>query len=144
MVKRDSQKGFTLLELLIVVTIIGILAALAVVNVRNAQRKAAENVLRGNLANLRKAIDDFYADKQRYPGSLQEIVDERYMRKIPPDPITKSADTWVEITEDPLDDLGSSDFSSDFGEGGAGQPGVIDVKSGAEGTTLDGIEYSEL
>jgi len=137
------QRGFTLIELLVVVTIIGLLAALAVVNVRHAQRKAAENVLRANLALMRKAIDDYYADKQHFPPSLQDLV-PNYMRRIPLDPITKTADSWVEVFEEP--DPDSQDFSSSFDDPNAGQPGVIDVKSGAEGETMDEppIPYGDL
>jgi len=141
------QGGFTLIELLVVVTIVGLLAGIAVVNVLNAQRKAAENVLRADLALMRQAIDNFSADKQRYPSSLEELVEAKYMRKVPTDPITKSADTWVPVTEEPdLDsDFGGggfSDFSTDF-ETPTG-PGISDVKSGAEGETLDGVPYGEL
>jgi general secretion pathway protein G len=137
---RKNQKGFTLIELLIVVTIVGILAGIAVVNVKNAKRKASESVLKANLTNMRKGIDDFYADKQRFPTSLQELVDEKYMRKVPPDPITESADTWIEIKEDALDQL---DQETDYGAEPV-EPGIIDVQSGAEGSTLDGVAYSDL
>jgi general secretion pathway protein G len=140
--RKRRAAGFTLIELLVVVTIVGILAGIALVNVRNAQRKAAENVLAGNLTQMRKAIDDFYADRQRYPSSLQELVDLRYLRAIPRDPITKSADTWVEIQEEPdYDSGGWGSGSMDFTA-----PGIVDVKSGAEGETLDEppIPYSEL
>ena len=137
---RTSQKGFTLIELLIVVTIIGILSGIAVVNVKHARRKAAEAVLKANLANMRKGIDDFYADKQRFPTSLQELVDEKYMRRIPPDPITESAETWIEIREEVLDQL---DQDSDFGAEPV-EPGIVDVQSGAEGVTLDGVAYADL
>jgi general secretion pathway protein G len=134
-----SNRGFTIIELLVVVTIIGILAGIAIVNVVNAQRKAAENVLKANLHNMRKAIDDFYADKQRFPSSIQELVDEKYMRKIPVDPITKSADTWQPIAEEPSLDT-AVDPLADPTLG----PGITDVKSGAEGMTLDGVPYNEL
>jgi general secretion pathway protein G len=143
---RAGQAGFTLIELVVVVTIVGILAGIALVNVRGAQRKAAENVLRANLTNMRKAIDDFYADKQRYPASLQELVDAKYIRSLPKDPITKSETTWIEITEQP-DATDSFDFSSTWSPGGDNdfqQPGIIDLKSGAEGQTLDGTPYGEL
>ena len=138
--ERKSQRGFTLIELLIVVTIVGILAGIAVVNVRLARKKAAESVLKANLALMRKGIDDFYADKQKFPASLQELVDAKYMRKLPPDPITESAETWIEVREEVLDQL---DQQTDFGAAAA-EPGVIDVKSGAEGATLDGTPYADL
>ncbi|HUO84758.1 MAG TPA: prepilin-type N-terminal cleavage/methylation domain-containing protein [Thermoanaerobaculia bacterium] len=142
------QKGFTLIELLIVVTIVGLLAGIAVIQVRFAQRKAAENVLKANLTNMRKAIDDHFADKQRYPGSLQDLV-PNYLRRIPVDPITKSADTWIEVQDDGgLSDPGSFDsgWDSNDWESDPGGPGVIDVKSGAEGETMDEppIPYGEL
>jgi len=137
---RVSTSGFTLVELLVVVTIIGILAGLALVNVRHAQRKAAENALRYDLFQMRKAIDDFYADKQRFPGSLQELVEAKYMRKLPLDPITRSADSWIEVHEEPDPNQPFSVTEEVTG------PGVVDVKSGAEGQTMDEppIPYSEL
>jgi general secretion pathway protein G len=137
---RKAQRGFTLIELLIVVTIIGILAGIAVVNVKNAKRKASENVLKANLALMRKGIDDYYADKQKYPASLQELVEAKYMRKIPPDPITESSETWIEVREETLDTL---DQQTDFGAAPA-EPGIVDVKSGAQGSTLDGEPYADL
>lgn len=135
-----GASGFTLIELIVVVTIIGILAAIAVVNVAGAQRKAAENVLKADLTNMRKAIDDFFADRQRYPSSLQELVDMKYMRRVPADPITKTADTWIEIQSEPEYDPEASWDSEEL----SGQPGIVDVKSGAEGQTLDGVPYGDL
>ncbi len=137
---RKSQRGFTLIELLIVVTIIGILAGIAVVNVRHAKKKAAEAVLKANLALMRKGIDDYYADKQKFPASLQELVDAKYMRKVPPDPITESPDSWIEVREEVLDDL---DQPTDYGAEPV-EPGIVDVKSGAEGSTLDGTPFADL
>lgn len=133
-----KSAGFTLIELIIVVTIIGILAAIAVVQVRNAQRKAQEAALRGNLHEMRKAIDNFYADKQRYPNSLSELVPQ-YLRAIPPDPITKQVD-WQEvqdIPQNPEDEPSSLDSA-------AQGPGISDVKSTAPGKTLDGVAYTDL
>lgn len=139
-VRRSTQLGFTLIELLIVVTIIGLLAGLATVSVRHAQRKAKENVLMANLALMRKAIDDFYADKQRFPSSLQELVDEKYMRVVPKDTMTESADTWIEVQEDVIDSLDEPTFGDEEFLG----PGIVDVKSGAEGQTLGGVPYGDL
>jgi general secretion pathway protein G len=140
-VRRPTQLGFTLIELLIVITIVGLLAGIATVSVRHAQRKAQENVLMANLALMRKAIDDFYADKQRYPASLQELVDEKYMRVVPKDAITGSADTWIEVQEDIVDSLDEPSFG---GDDSYAPPGIVDVKSGAEGTTLGGTPYGDL
>lgn len=135
---KKSQAGFTLIELLVVVTIIGILAALATINVRNARIRAEENALKYNLAQIRKAIDDYYADHQKYPPSLEDLV-PNYMRKIPADPITRSAETWQTEMEQP--DFTNDDFSGEYSA-----PGVYDVRSGAEGQTHDEppIPYSEL
>ncbi|MHB0969297.1 MAG: type II secretion system protein [Thermoanaerobaculia bacterium] len=141
---RRRQRGFTLIELIVVVTIIGILAGIAVVGIGHAQRKAQENILKADLANMRKAIDDFYADKQRYPSSLQELVEMKYLRRIPIDPITKSAETWVPVNEEPSFEESTSMFSDDYDS--AQQAGIVDVKSGAEGQTMDEppVPYNEL
>ena len=134
------QRGFTLIELLVVVTIVGILAGLALVNVRTAQRKAREAALRDNLFNMRKAIDNFYADKQRYPADLNELV-PNYIRRIPADPITKQVD-WETVMDDPMSLDG--EMSAETDPNAMTQPGVVDVKSRAEGTTLDNVPYPEL
>ena len=136
---QKRQKGFTLIELIVVVTIIGILAAVALVNVRNAQRKAQEAALRDDLHELRKAIDDFYADKQRYPSDLNELV-PNYVRKIPNDPITKQPD-WETVQDTPADPDQSADTNPDNATKG---PGIIDVKCKAPGKTLDNVPYSDL
>jgi general secretion pathway protein G len=142
---RSKQSGFTLIELLVVVTIVGILASIAVVNVKFAQRKAREAALRDNLHSMRKAIDNFYADKQRYPKDLQELV-PNYIRRIPKDPITDQQD-WEIVMDDPLaagtgedGELMSSETDPDV----ISEPGVIDVKSVARGTTLDNVPYTDL
>ena len=138
--RRKTQHGFSLIELIVVVTIIGILAGIALINVGTAQRKARETALRENLFQMRKAIDNFYADKQRYPSDLNELV-PNYIRKIPNDPLTMQND-WETVMDDPMSLEG--EMSADTDPNAMTQPGVIDVKSRAEGTTLDNVPYNEL
>ena len=133
----NHQSGFSLIELIVVVTIIGILAGVAMINVRNGVRKAQETALKDNLFSMRKAIDNFYADKQRYPADLNELV-PNYLRAIPPDPVTKQVD-WELVMDDP-----TNEETADPDPEAMTQPGVVDVKSKAEGTTLDGVPYAEL
>lgn len=134
------QRGFSLIELIVVVTIVGILASIALVNVRTAQRKAREAALRDNLFNMRKAIDNFYADKQRYPADLNELV-PNYIRRIPKDPITMQED-WETVMDDPMSLDG--EMSGDTDPNAMTQPGVVDIKSRAQGTTLDNVPYPDL
>lgn len=134
------QRGFSLIELIVVVTIVGILASIALVNVRTAQRKAREAALRDNLFNMRKAIDNFYADKQRYPADLNELV-PNYIRRIPKDPITMQ-DDWETVMDDPMSLDG--EMSADTDPNAMAQPGIVDIKSRAEGTTLDNVPYPDL
>jgi general secretion pathway protein G len=136
--RRRMQKGFTLIELLVVVTIVGILAAVAVVNVKYAQRKAREAAMMDDLMKMREAIDNFYADKQRYPNDLNELVPQ-YLKKIPKDPITGAAD-WEPVMDTPDPTAPAMTDPS----GNPLQPGVVDVKSTAPGTTLDNVPYTEL
>ena len=126
-----SDGGFTLIELLVVISMIAILAAMGVVQYRNSVRRTEEAVLRKNLFEMRDLIDQYYADKGKYPSSLDALVSDGYMRKIPVDPITKSADTWQ--TEPAEPDPGNP----------TAEPGVYNVKSGAPGTSLDGSAYAD-
>lgn len=136
---QRGQRGFTLLELIVVVAIIGILASMAMPSLRPAPRKAKEAVLRTNLLAIRKSLDQYYADKGHYPSSLEELVDEKYLRRVPLDPFTKSRDTWELIYEETDDDLTPAE--TDLPEDGA--PGVFDVRSDADGVAADGTPYNE-
>lgn len=129
----NGKKGFTLIELIIVITVIGILAAIAVPVMREAPRRAKEAALKENLFTLRSCIDQFYADNQRYPSSLEELVQKGYIRKIPIDPITGQAD-WVLV-------YGEEEYSE---TGEPMEPGIIDVHSASNEVSLDGrTTYSE-
>ena len=125
------QNGFTLIELLIVIALISILATMGVVQYKNSVNSTKEAVLHTDLFRMRDAIDQYYADKNKYPASLDVLVSDGYMRKIPEDPITHSTDTWQTVPAEP-------DPSNPSAE-----PGIYDVKSGAPGTALDGRSYSD-
>jgi general secretion pathway protein G len=125
------QNGFTLIELLIVIALITILATMGVVQYRNSINSTKEAVLSTDLFRMRDAIDQYYADKNKYPASLDTLVSDGYMRKIPEDPFTKSADTWQTVPAEP--DPGNP----------SAEPGIYNVKSGAPGTALDGRAFSD-
>ena len=122
-----GKRGFTLIELLVVLAIVGALVGLAVPRYLHRVDLAKETVLASDLATMREAVDKFFGDTGRYPANLEELVARRYLRKIPPDPITERADSWV-VVAPPAPDQGA----------------VYDVKSGAIGTTNDGRPYSAL
>jgi general secretion pathway protein G len=147
-----AERGFTLLELIIVIAIIGILATIAMPAMKDMPRRANEAVLKTNLHTLRDVIDQYYGDKGHYPETLQALVEAGYVRVLPMDPITKKNDTWVPVFEDP--DKQQPGGDSGAGGGGTGdtvgggnadpsQPGISDVHSGAEGTALNGTPYKE-
>ncbi|MGB5881351.1 MAG: prepilin-type N-terminal cleavage/methylation domain-containing protein [Thermoanaerobaculia bacterium] len=134
-----QTSGFTLLELIVVVAIIGILATIAMPALKDVPRRAAEAVLKSDLRTFRDIIDQYKADKGTYPPSLEALVDDGYLRAIPMDPITKSTETWVAVVEEADPELEFAE--TDLPEGG--QPGVIDVRSGSDATSLGGQPYSE-
>jgi general secretion pathway protein G len=129
--RRRPESGFTLIELLVVMILIVVLASIVLVQYGNAVTRSKEAVLKQDLFRLREAIDEYYADKNKYPPSLDALADEKYIRSVPVDPFTNSSDTWQETTADP-----------DPRNPGA-EIGISDVKSGAEQTALDGTRYSE-
>jgi general secretion pathway protein G len=126
-----TDNGWTLIDLLVLIALITILAGLAMTQYRNSVTQSKEAVLKTDLFRMRDAIDQYYADKGKYPSSLDALVSDGYMRKIPEDPITGSAETWQTTPAEP-------DPANPTAE-----PGIYDVKSGAEGTALDGTAYSE-
>jgi general secretion pathway protein G len=123
--------GFTLIELLIVMALIVVLSSVALVGYQNSVVRAREATLMDDLYKLREAIDQYYADKQKWPAALQDLVTDGYVRRIPEDPMTNSAETWqtVPAEADPANPTA--------------EPGIFDVKSGSDKTSLDGKPYSE-
>ena len=121
-----KQTGFTLIELLVVMAIIATLLSIVAPRYFDSIEKAKEAVLRQDLKVMRDAIDQFYADFGKYPLDLEELVDRRYLRSIPIDPMTESNTTWIEMPPQNED-----------------EEGVYDVHSGFTGRALDGTFYEE-
>lgn len=135
-----NRRGFTLIELMIVVSIIGILAAIAAPNYQWGIIKTKESVLKENLYNLRSTIDQFYADQGKYPDALKDLVEKKYMKSIPKDPFTDKDDTWVTIP--PPQDQSSSNAGIGAGSG-VSVGNVYDVHSGSALKGSNNIPYSE-
>jgi len=127
----DSRRGFTIIELMVVMTIISILVSLAVPFYQKSIIRSKESVLRNNLFTMRTVIDEYTYDKQKAPQTLQDLVSEGYLRVVPRDPMTDSDSSWKIIMED----SGSSVNQN--------EAGIFDVRSGSDKTSLDGTAYSE-
>jgi general secretion pathway protein G len=122
----NRRRGFTLIELMVVMAIVATLLTLALPRYFGSLDKSKEAVLKENLYQMREAISRYYADKGKYPESLEGLASEKYLRKVPLDPITESAATWLLVQpEDPQ------------------KSGVVDVRSGAAGKSRDGSELSQ-
>jgi len=127
----SRSSGFTLIELMIVMVIIVLLAGIGLAMYGNTVTRAKEAALKENLFQMRDAIDQYYADKNKYPASLEALVEDKYIRMVPVDPFTSTADTWQTTMSEPS-----------VGNPG-GEIGVYNVKSGAEQTALDGTLYAD-
>ena len=130
MQNRGKQSGFTLVELMIVMAIISILVLLAIPNYKTAIRHAREAALKQDLQTMRAAIDSYTMDKQKAPLSLDDLVQDGYLRAIPEDPFTHAKDTWVTDTSDAMYSIDQTD------------PGISDVHSGSQDVGTDGQPYS--
>ena len=126
-----SGAGFTLIELMIVMSLIVILASIGLTLYTNSVIRAKESVLKEDLFRMRDAIDQYYADKGKYPVTLDSLVSEKYLRSIPVDPFTNSADTWRSIQSEP----DPTNLTA--------EPGVFDVRSGSDQKAIDGTNYAD-
>jgi general secretion pathway protein G len=121
------RTGFTLMEMLLVLLLVALLASLVAPVVTSGIQRARESTLKEDLYALRKAIDDYYADLGAYPPELDELVKRRYLRRIPPDPLTEKRETWVLVRA----------------EDEKGKPGIVDVRSGSEERASDGSYFKD-
>jgi general secretion pathway protein G len=127
-----SRRGFTLIEIMIVMTIVSILVSIAVPMYQKAILRAKESLLRNNLFTMRTVIDEYTYDKQKAPQTLQDLVSEGYLLKVPVDPITGSNNSWKTIMEDATTSVNQT------------EPGIFDVRSGSDKTSpLDGTAYAD-
>ena len=128
---RRALRGFTFVELMIVMAIIAILLSVAIPIYNRSIIRAKESVLKNNLFTMRTVIDEYTYDKQKAPQTLQDLVSDGYLREVPMDPMTGNSDSWKIIQEDPSNTVNQQ------------QPGIYDVRSGSDKTSLEGTPYSD-
>jgi general secretion pathway protein G len=128
--KPDGESGFTLVELMIVMTIIGLLAAIAIPSYIRSVQKAKEAVLKEDLHTMRMAIDSYTVDKEKAPQGLDDLVQAGYLKTLPIDPMTSRSDTWITSMSDTLSDINQT------------QGGIDDVHSGSQGLSSEGTTYN--
>lgn len=128
---RSGRRGFTIIELMVVLVVMSILVSIAVPYYQKALIRSKESVLKNNLFTMRTLIDEYTYDKGKAPQSLQDLVSESYLRQIPVDPMTGSNQTWRVIMEE----AGNSASQA--------EPGIFDVRSGSDKTSLEGTPYAE-
>ena len=126
---RSSESGWTLVELMIVISLMAVLAGIATIGYGTAQTRSREAVLKEDLFRMRDAIDQYFADRTEYPESLDALVTEQYLRTIPDDPFTSSSMTWQTVL-------------ADYDPANPLTQGIYDVRSGAEGLAIDGSPYA--
>jgi general secretion pathway protein G len=127
----NLRRGFTIVEMIIVMTIISIILSLAIPIYQKSLVRARESVLKNNLFTMRTVIDEYTYDKQKAPQDLRDLVDAGYLRSIPVDPMTGRSDTWRTVQEDSLASVNQT------------EPGIYDVKSGSDQKSLEGTAYAE-
>ena len=129
--RRRRADGFTLIELMIVLTLVVVLATMGMTQYRSSVLYAREATLKEDLFRMRDAIDQYYADKGEYPSTLDALVNDGYLRRVPEDPFTKSNSTWEAVPAEPNPNNPTA------------EPGVYDIKSGSDATALDGTKYAD-
>jgi general secretion pathway protein G len=130
--RSRAEGGWTLIELMVVISLIMILSSIALASYRNSITHAKEAALRSDLMLMRDAIDQYYADKGKYPESLDALVSESYLRTVPKDPFTDSTTTWQ-----------TTEADAPPGTVSTTSPGIFEVKSGSQLTSLDGSRYAD-
>jgi general secretion pathway protein G len=129
--RNSSSKGYTLIELIIVMAIISILVSIAIPIYQKSLLRTKESLLKNNLFTMRTVIDEYTFDKKKAPQTLQDLVSDGYLRAVPIDPITNSDSTWRLVMEDAVSMVDQT------------QPGIFDVRSGSAAKSLEGTPYSE-